>query len=65
MTMHAIHTMERPAAPYSEMQLAYFDGQERTIYVTDEETHFPDGCLITSRTDLDGIITHANNALWF
>ena len=50
MTMHAIHTMERPVAPHLEMQL------------TDEETHFPDGCLITSRTDLDGIITHANNA---
>lgn len=62
MTMHAIHTMERPVAPHSEVQVAYFDGQKRTIYTTDEETHFPDGCLITSRTDLDGIITHANNA---
>ena len=60
--MHAIHTMERPVAPHSEVQVAYFDGQKRTIYTTDEETHFPDGCLITSRTDLDGIITHANNA---
>ena len=24
--------------------------------------HFPDGCLITSRTDTNGIITHANEA---
>lgn len=53
MTMHAIHTMERPVAPHSEVQVAYFDGQKRAIYTTDEETHFPDGCLITSRTDLN------------
>ena len=31
-------------------------------YIIDEEVEFPDGQLITSRTDLNGIITHANKA---
>ena len=31
-------------------------------YILDEEVEFPDGKLITSRTDLNGIITHANEA---
>lgn len=30
--------------------------------VLNEEVEFPDGKLITSRTDLNGIITHANHA---
>lgn len=31
-------------------------------YILDEEVEFPDGKLITSHTDLNGIITHANEA---
>lgn len=35
---------------------------EYTIYTVDREIDFPDGALITSRTDLNGIITHANDS---
>lgn len=35
-------------------------GARYPVYVTDYEEEYPDGCLITSRTDLNGIITHAN-----
>lgn len=33
----------------------------RTIYTVDEEFPYPDGELIVSRTDTNGIITHAND----
>ncbi len=39
-----------------------FYGHECAVYCTDTETPFPDGCLAVSRTDLNGIITHANEA---
>lgn len=42
--------------------LHYFDGTERTATIVDEEVPYPDGKLIVSRTDLKGIITHANKA---
>ena len=45
-----------------EHRLTYRDGTQRTIYVVDRETPFPEGKLIVSRTDCDGIITHANQA---
>lgn len=47
---------------YQEFQLKYFDGSERHVLCTDVETEFPDGCLIVSRTDLEGIITHVNKS---
>ncbi|KKW69360.1 diguanylate cyclase [Lampropedia cohaerens] len=40
----------------------YYDGYRRTIAWIDEEVAYPEGQLIVSRTDLNGIITHANDA---
>ena len=42
--------------------LVYSDKSARKVYYTNVEVPFPDGRLIVSRTDLDGIITHANEA---
>lgn len=47
---------------YQEKALTYFDGSTRRVLVTDHEAPFPDGRLIVSRTDLDGIITQANQS---
>lgn len=47
---------------YMETVLKYFDGTQRKVLSTDIETEFPDGCLIVSRTDLDGVITHVNKS---
>ncbi len=58
MTMSAL----REGVPAREARLAYHDGSSRTVYCTDEEVPFPEGGLIVSRTDLQGIITHANDA---
>lgn len=45
-----------------QVRLIYTDGTERTVYCTAVEVPFPEGRLIVSRTDLNGIITHANDA---
>ncbi len=47
---------------YQETELTFFDGTSRKVLYTDIETQFPDGCLIVSRTDLDGVITHVNKS---
>jgi len=47
---------------YQETTLKYIDGTERKVLSTDVETRFPDGCLIVSRTDLKGVITHVNKS---
>ena len=47
---------------FQEIVLKYFDGTERKVLSTDIETEFTDGCLIVSRTDLDGVITHVNKS---
>ncbi len=47
---------------YQQSSLKYFDGFERRVLYTDIETEFPDGCLIVSRTDLSGVITHVNKS---
>ena len=48
--------------PYREHLLHYYDGTSRRVLVKDEEIPFPEGKLIVSRTDLQGIITHGNQA---
>lgn len=48
--------------PYREVLLTYHDGSVRKVYVTDREEPYPDGHLIVSRTNCDGILTHANAA---
>ena len=47
---------------YREHKLSYFDGTCRTVLVTDIESPYPDGRLIVSRTDPNGIITQVNQS---
>lgn len=54
--------MPAPSVPHRSTRLAYYDGNSRIVHWTDEEVPYPDGRLIVSRTDLDGYITHANDA---
>ena len=54
--------MTRPSGACTEARLSFWDGAARTVYCTETEVPFPDGRLIVSRTDLAGIITHANDA---
>ena len=43
-------------------RLAYFNGNQRTVLVTDIETPYPEGKLIVSRTDTHGVVTQCNQA---
>ncbi len=45
-----------------EVMLELYRVGKRRVYVVDEEVPYPDGRLIVSRTDLAGIITHANES---
>ena len=54
--------MPKPDDAATEYQLKFYDGTTRTVYDKDEERPYPDGKLIVSRTDLNGILTHANDA---
>lgn len=45
-----------------EVTIQYYDGTSRVAQIVDEEVPYPDGKLIVSRTDPQGIITHANQA---
>lgn len=45
-----------------EVDITYYDGSKRKLLVVDEEMPFPEGRLIVSRTDTQGIITHANES---
>lgn len=58
MTLSALRKCE----PVHQARLSYHDGSSRTVYYLDDEVPFPEGSLIVSRTDLQGIITHANDA---
>ena len=42
--------------------LTYYDGSERQVLVSDREVPFPEGKLIVSRTDPQGILTHGNQS---
>jgi aerotaxis receptor len=45
---------------HTEHVLNYYDKTSRKVLVTNIETPFPDGKLIVSRTDRNGVITHVN-----
>ena len=45
-----------------ERVLQLFKGGSRRVYVTQVETPYPQGKLIVSRTDTDGVITHGNQS---
>ena len=47
---------------FREKTLIYADAHKRKVLVTDLETPFPDGRLIVSSTDPEGIITHVNRS---
>ncbi|GAB6141986.1 hypothetical protein JCM14076_27150 [Methylosoma difficile] len=47
---------------YKELTLNLYGGLKRKVLVTDIETPYPDGKLIVSTTDKNGIITNANKA---
>lgn len=53
----------RPVVDAAQVhELTYYqDHEPTTVYVTDQELPYPDGSLIVSRTDTEGIITHAND----
>jgi aerotaxis receptor len=53
---------EQNSGSAREVLIRYYDGSERTATILDEEVPYPDGKLIVSRTDPQGIITHANQA---
>lgn len=60
--MSTLSDMPKPTGQASEHTLTYFDGSTRKVYDTGVEHPFPDGRLIVSRTDLNGNITHVNDA---
>ncbi len=45
-----------------EYEHSFNDGSSRKLLVTDVETPYPEGKLIVSRTDSEGIITHVNRS---
>ncbi len=55
-------TIEDVPDPCRKQKLKLHDGSTRKIRTIDEEVPFPDGRLIVSRTDLDGIITECNQS---
>lgn len=55
-------TMPQPNTAHQQHTITTHGNTNRVVYTTEIETSFPDGRLITSRTDLNGIITHANEA---
>lgn len=57
-----LQDMSKPSEDATEHTLNYHDGTSRKVYDTGIERPYPDGKLIVSRTDLDGILTHVNDA---
>ncbi|HNO88743.1 MAG TPA: PAS domain-containing protein [Rhodocyclaceae bacterium] len=45
-----------------ECTLQHFQSVARKVYVTDVETPYPQGKLIVSRTNVEGVITHCNQS---
>jgi aerotaxis receptor len=59
-----IHDMDpkQIVGEYQESLLELFGGIVRLVLYTEIETPYPDGKLIVSTTDKNGIITHVNKA---
>lgn len=60
--MEKLPDMPKPAGDVKEHTLTFNDGTTRTVYTSDVERPFPEGKLIVSRVDLNGVLTHANDA---
>ena len=50
------------AGDYTEHTLTFYDNSERTVLVSDVEVPYPEGRLIVSSTDPDGVLTHVNKS---
>jgi len=50
------------AGDYKEHTLQYHDGSQRTVLVSDVEIPYPEGRLIVSSTDANGVLTHVNQS---
>jgi aerotaxis receptor len=53
---------EQIVGDYKEVTLDLYGGIRRTILYTNIETPYPDGKLIVSTTDTNGVITHVNKS---
>lgn len=42
--------------------IKYYDGSTKEVTILDQEVPYPDGKLIVSRTDKNGLITHCNQS---
>ena len=55
-----------PMQPAADASVArnhsYHDGSSRAVMTSEREIPYPEGRLIISRTDLNGVLTHANEA---
>ena len=60
--MRPLQDMHPPSAPAERHVQHYHDGTRRLLYLTTEHYILNNGTIIVSRTDPDGIITHANRA---
>ncbi|MFB2578372.1 PAS domain-containing protein [Acinetobacter sp. c2-A9] len=60
--MSNLPDMPKPEVMAEQYTLQFFDGTSRVVYDTGIERPYPCGKLIVSRTDLNGVITHANDA---
>lgn len=58
----AFPPMQPAADAVQAHQITYHDGSTRSVQVSEREIPYPEGRLIISRTDLNGILTHANEA---
>ena len=58
----ALPDMQPAADATRAVPQSFHDGNSRAAHVSEREIAYPDGRLIISRTDLAGIITHANEA---
>ncbi|OLF39148.1 MULTISPECIES: PAS domain-containing protein [unclassified Psychrobacter] len=52
----------KPDVPAEKVSITYHDDVSRSVYDSGIERPYPDGKLIVSRTDLDGHLTHVNDA---
>ncbi len=53
---------QAPSSDAKEVMHTYHDDTSRILYDTGVERPYPDGKLIVSRTDLEGVLTHVNDA---
>lgn len=58
----ALPPMQPAADAVEPRQHTYHDGSSREMMISPREIPYPEGRLIISRTDLDGCLTHANDA---